>query len=125
MFYTRGSSDDYDRFARVTGDPGWSWDNIQPYIRKVRALKMKPPFQVTDLEHVALKNERWTSPADQHNTKGQFDPSVHSSSGMTFVSLPGFSQEVDDMVIQTTEQLNHEFPFNLDMNSGNPLGLGE
>lgn len=36
MFYTRGSSDDYDRFAQVTGDPGWSWDGLQPYIRKVR-----------------------------------------------------------------------------------------
>ncbi|KAF9450824.1 GMC oxidoreductase [Macrolepiota fuliginosa MF-IS2] len=103
MFYTRGSSDDYNRFAQVTGDPGWSWDNIQSYIRK---------------------NERWTSPADQHDTSGQFDPSDHGFSGMTFVSLPGFSQEIDDMVIQTTKQLNHEFPFNLDMNSGKPLGLG-
>lgn len=29
------------------------------------------------------------------------------------------------MVMKTTEQLSHEFPFNLDMNSGKPLGLGE
>ncbi len=35
MFYTRGSSDDYNRFASVTGDPGWSWENILPYILKV------------------------------------------------------------------------------------------
>ncbi|KXN85629.1 Choline dehydrogenase, mitochondrial [Leucoagaricus sp. SymC.cos] len=103
MFYTRGSSDDYDRFAQITGDSGWSWNNIQPYIRK---------------------NERWTKPADQHDTDGQFDPSVHSTSGMTFVSLPGFPQEIDSMVISTTKQLNQEFPFNLDMNSGKPLGLG-
>ena len=32
MFYTRGSADDYDRFARVTGDEGWSWKNVQKYI---------------------------------------------------------------------------------------------
>lgn len=36
MFYTRGSSADFDRFANVTGDPGWSWNSLQPYIRKVR-----------------------------------------------------------------------------------------
>jgi choline dehydrogenase-like flavoprotein len=36
MAYTRGSSDDYDRFARVSGDPGWSWENVQKYIRMVR-----------------------------------------------------------------------------------------
>jgi choline dehydrogenase-like flavoprotein len=35
MFYTRGSSSDFDRFARVTGDPGWSWDQLQTYIKKV------------------------------------------------------------------------------------------
>ncbi|KAJ3575468.1 hypothetical protein NP233_g1085 [Leucocoprinus birnbaumii] len=103
MFYTRGSSDDYDRLARLSGDSGWSWNNIQTYIRR---------------------NERWTKPADQHNTNGQFDPSIHGFSGMTLVSLPGFAQEIDDMVIKTTKQLSQEFPFNLDMNSGKPLGLG-
>ncbi|TFK24011.1 hypothetical protein FA15DRAFT_438208 [Coprinopsis marcescibilis] len=25
MFYTRGASSDYDRWANVTGDDGWSW----------------------------------------------------------------------------------------------------
>jgi choline dehydrogenase-like flavoprotein len=35
MFYTRGSSSDYDRWATVTGDDGWSWKNLLPYILKV------------------------------------------------------------------------------------------
>lgn len=35
MFYTRGSFEDYDRYAKVTGDEGWSWRNLQKYIRKV------------------------------------------------------------------------------------------
>lgn len=38
MFYTRGSADDFDRFAEVSGDEGWSWDNIQPYLALVRVL---------------------------------------------------------------------------------------
>ncbi|GLB40421.1 putative aryl-alcohol oxidase [Lyophyllum shimeji] len=103
MFYTRGSSSDFDRFAAVTQDPGWSWNNIQPYIRK---------------------NERWTTPADHHNTQGQFDPSVHGFNGINAVSLSGFPQPTDPRVMQTTVQLSQEFPFNQDTNSGNPLGLG-
>jgi hypothetical protein len=54
MFYTRGSSDDYDRFAQITGDSGWSWNNLQHYIRKVNWLKYVF-FPESDLEHVALE----------------------------------------------------------------------
>ncbi|TFK36269.1 aryl-alcohol-oxidase from pleurotus Eryingii [Crucibulum laeve] len=103
MFYTRGSSSDFDRFARVTGDSGWSWGEMLPYI---------------------LKNEKWVPPADNHPTAGQFNPAFHSLTGMTSVSLPGFPQGTDGRVIQTTKDLKDEFPFNVDMNSGNPLGVG-
>ncbi|KAJ7449301.1 aryl-alcohol-oxidase from pleurotus Eryingii [Mycena latifolia] len=64
MAYTRGSADDYNRYAKVTGDPGWSWDRLLPYFFKAKH------------------------------------------------------------VIQTTKELPEEFPFNLDMNSGKPLGFG-
>lgn len=39
MFYTRGSQDDYNRYAQITGDNGWSWNNLQPYFRKVNDMK--------------------------------------------------------------------------------------
>lgn len=42
MFYTRGSSDEFDRMARVSGDDGWSWKRIFPYILKVAI----DPYQV-------------------------------------------------------------------------------
>lgn len=35
MVWTRGSKDDWDRFAKVTGDNGWSWDEMLPYMLKV------------------------------------------------------------------------------------------
>lgn len=35
MAYCRGSKDDWDRWASVTGDEGWSWESIQPYMLKV------------------------------------------------------------------------------------------
>ncbi len=38
MAYTRGSAEDFDRYAKVTGDWGWSWNEILPYFLKVMAV---------------------------------------------------------------------------------------
>ncbi|KAF7368950.1 Pyranose dehydrogenase 3 [Mycena venus] len=103
MFYTRGSADDFDRFASLTGDQGWSWDRLFPYF---------------------LKNERWVEPADMHDTQGQFNPLVHSTTGKVAVSLAGFDWPVSSRVLQATKELSDDFPFNLDTNSGSPLGVG-
>ncbi|KAF9559579.1 aryl-alcohol oxidase-like protein [Agrocybe pediades] len=103
MYYTRGSSDDFDRLARVSGDDGWSWKKILPYI---------------------LKTEKHLPPADGHNTTGQFNPAVHGFNGHLLTTLPGFPSDIDDRVTKTAEVLKDEFPFNLDMNSGTPLGVG-
>ncbi|KAF9258134.1 aryl-alcohol oxidase-like protein [Marasmius fiardii PR-910] len=103
MAYTRGSSEDYDRIANVTGDQGWSWENIQPFL---------------------LRNEVVTPPADHHNTTGQYNPAVHGHSGVNPDSLPGFSTPIDARVLRTTQELPKEFPFNLDYNSGFHLGIG-
>ncbi|KAK7052426.1 GMC oxidoreductase [Favolaschia claudopus] len=104
MVYTRGAMDDYDRFAAVTGDPGWSWNNLLPFF---------------------FKNEKWTPPVDHHDTRGQFNPSVHSSEGINSVSLSALTwPEFSHHVIQSTKELPNDWPFNVDMNSGKPLGLG-
>ncbi|KAJ4471474.1 pyranose dehydrogenase [Lentinula aciculospora] len=103
MFYTRGSADDYNRLASVTGDSEWSWKHVQKY------------FSL---------NERWTFPADHHNTTGQYDPSIHSLDGMNTVSLAGFPQSINKNIIRASSELGGTFQYNLDMNSGNPLGLG-
>ncbi|KAF5316281.1 hypothetical protein D9619_006817 [Psilocybe cf. subviscida] len=102
LVYTRGSKEDYDRYARLSGDPGWGWDRLLPYFKK---------------------NEALGPPADRHNTAGQFSPSVHGFNGINSVSLYGFPEPIDGRVIETTKQLA-EFPFNVDYNSGNHLGIG-
>ncbi|KAJ7243021.1 aryl-alcohol oxidase [Mycena rebaudengoi] len=105
LVYTRGAADDFDRYSTLTGDKGWSWDRIR--------------FLTT------FQNEKWTAPADLHNTRDQFDPSVHSTHGLTSVSLNGFAWPIfEQHVLQATRELPDEFPFNLDMNSGRPLGIG-
>ncbi|TDL28939.1 aryl-alcohol-oxidase from pleurotus Eryingii [Rickenella mellea] len=101
QLYTRGSSDDFDRFAKVTGDKGWSWNSLIPYIKK---------------------GERLVPPADHRDTTGQVDPAVHGN-GPLEVSLSGLLTGIDFRVINTTKELGHEFPFNLDHNSGNTIGI--
>ncbi|KAJ7220528.1 aryl-alcohol oxidase [Mycena pura] len=103
MVYTRGPSEDWDRMARVTGDSGWTWRSIQPYIRK---------------------NERFVPPADHHNTAGQFNPKVHGFDGVNSVTLSGWQYSSDPRVMEAITQTNGEFPFNEDMNSGFQLGFG-
>jgi choline dehydrogenase-like flavoprotein len=103
MLYTRASSDDYARYASTTGDEGWNWDNMQPYFHK---------------------HERWTEPNDHHNTTGQYDPAVHSTDGMTAVSLAGWPSIIDPLVVEAANELGGAYHFNLDMNSGDQLGIG-
>ncbi|KAJ6494400.1 alcohol oxidase [Mycena sanguinolenta] len=96
LVYTRGSVDDFNRWAKVTGDQGWSWNSLFPYFKK---------------------NEDFSS-----NVPGHYNPAVHGFSGITSVSLNSASP-IDSMVIAATTQLSG-YPFNLDMNSGSPLGIG-
>ncbi|KAF8955190.1 alcohol oxidase [Flammula alnicola] len=106
MVYTRGTFEDYNRYAAVTNDPTWSWNSVQEFF---------------------AQNERFTFSADHHNLSGQYDPRFHhfnSFSGINAVSLAGSPSSFGPRVIETTAQLPNEFPFRLDMNSGEHLGVG-
>ncbi|KAI0799851.1 aryl-alcohol oxidase-like protein [Irpex lacteus] len=103
MTFTRGSRDDWDRWANVTGDKGWSWESIFPYAKK--------------LEH-------FVSPQDGRNISDEVDISVHGLNGPVHASVPAFHVSTDGRVLNATQQLADEFPFNRDMNSGDPIGIG-
>lgn len=74
---------------------------------------------------LTAQSENWTQPADGRPISGEFDPSAHSTTGVTPVSLPGFPTPIDDRILQVSHDLSDEFPFNEDANSGTPLGLGK
>ena len=63
-------------------------------------------------------------PADHHNTTGEFLPSAHGFSGPLLTSLPNFPTPIDQRVLDATTQVSG-FPFNIDMNQGNEIGIGE
>ncbi|EEB91134.1 hypothetical protein MPER_10557, partial [Moniliophthora perniciosa FA553] len=102
LFYSRGTVDDFDRYANVTGDSGWSWEALQPYI---------------------YKNEKYVSPADGHDTLRTFDPSIHSLTGNDSVSLPGYPSPIDERVLAASDELGDELAVNLDHHTGYHLGL--
>ncbi|KAJ7749179.1 hypothetical protein B0H16DRAFT_1691951 [Mycena metata] len=52
---------------------------------------------------------KWTPPVDHHETLGQFDLTVHSTTG------------INNHVLVAAAQLPEDWPFSLNMNSGKPL----
>ncbi|KAF9003085.1 alcohol oxidase [Cyathus striatus] len=104
MVYTRGTKEDYDRYARLTGDDGWSWDSLQPYIKR---------------------NEKFfPTTADGFNATGRFNPTVHNYNGVAGTSVNAWPMDTDDLVLKVTEEAPEEFPFTLDYNSGIANGVG-
>ncbi|KAI0295097.1 hypothetical protein B0F90DRAFT_1811527 [Multifurca ochricompacta] len=101
MVWTRGPASDFDRLARVSGDSGWSWNALQQTLIGIENL---------------------VAPADGHDTTGEINPAIHGTNGPVKISVEQTLQ-IDSRIFQTTQQLP-EFPFNPDMNSGNPLGIG-
>ena len=120
MIYTRGSADDYDRIAAVSGDSGWSWEALLPFIRKVSVI-----YAFTMLVcPICPQAERLVPSADGHDTSGQIEPSMHGTSGPLGVSVQNWPVPSDQRVIRASKE-SPDFPYVVDFNAGKPLGLGE
>ncbi|KZV75707.1 GMC oxidoreductase [Peniophora sp. CONT] len=103
MVWDRGSRDDYDRWANVTGDDGWGWDKLEPYMRKAEGLH---------------------APQDGHDLSGQLNVSAHGTDGPLGITVGGYSLPTDARVINASKEIGGQFGFNLDMSTGNTIGTG-
>ncbi|KAJ6617535.1 aryl-alcohol-oxidase from pleurotus Eryingii [Mycena sp. CBHHK59/15] len=103
LAWTRGARDDFDRIARITEEPAWSWDAMFPYM---------------------LKTENFTQPVDHHNTSGEFNTSAHGNQGPLLTTLAGYPSHLDALILGSTTTNPSQFPFNLDMNAGDTIGIG-
>ncbi|THU96825.1 aryl-alcohol-oxidase from pleurotus Eryingii [Dendrothele bispora CBS 962.96] len=101
LVWNRGSNDVWDHWSNITKDERWSWNAIEPYY---------------------LKTNHMTTPADKHNTTGQFDPSAYGS-GPLDISLPGYPTELDGRVLNTSKSLGGRVKYTQDLNSGDLVGF--
>ena len=116
MVYTRGSNDDYDRWARLTSDEGWEWENVSQFYFKVTGQSSYGFLTLT-----RAQSSRIVPPADGHNTTSQFIPADHGD-GPIEISLPNFPNIINNPVIATAKA-STEFSFNVDLQSGNSTGI--
>lgn len=102
MAMARGSSDDYDEWARRTGDDRWRWQHVLPRMRRMEDFDPQVP---KDFEHLAAP-----------------DPSNHGNGGP--IKL-GFGTEMTPGVAKFVGACQ-EVGIDLcpDINSGNPVGVG-
>lgn len=102
MAMARGPADDYDEWARLTGDKGWKWQNVLPRMKTMEDFSPEPP---NGYHHLANPK------SDNHGTDGP-------------IKL-GFGREMTPGVTKFVEACQevgmHICP---DINSGNPVGVG-
>ncbi|MCJ1350462.1 MAG: hypothetical protein MMC33_000443 [Icmadophila ericetorum] len=98
--WTRGPSKDYDRWAVLVEDDAWKWENVSNRFKKIETYQ-QPPSEVT----------YYVSPAS----------TAHGSNGPVEVGFPSILeagvQEFLDIALASGR------PKNLDVNSGNPVGV--
>ncbi|THV01117.1 alcohol oxidase [Dendrothele bispora CBS 962.96] len=111
MIWTQGSEDLFNSYAEVTEDPGWSWDAIQPFWKRVSTL-------VPSTDNPSLP----PPPAD--------NPTLSNGDGPIQVNLPNFPTDIDFRVINGSKELEKagtgdgRFKFTGNMNGGDSIGFG-
>lgn len=100
--FTVGASHDYDTWAKLTEDEDYTWPHIQERFKKLVTFHRDLP---------AGTDPKYASPLAEN----------HGSSGPLHV---GYANEWEEDLLPTLDLLNQSgYPFNLDHNSGNPIGL--
>ncbi|RPD56268.1 aryl-alcohol-oxidase from pleurotus Eryingii [Lentinus tigrinus ALCF2SS1-7] len=102
MIYTRGSEDDWNRYANLTGDDGWNWDSALNYAKKL---------------------ENFTNSANVASANSKFVQTVHSTKGPVGVGLPQVTLPIDQLALNAQQELSSEFKYNQDLNSGDMTGM--
>ncbi|KAF5372911.1 hypothetical protein D9758_001766 [Tetrapyrgos nigripes] len=103
MAWTRGSSDLWNSYAKITNDVGWSWDSIQSYWKKISTLVPPTSNDAITPDQIPLSN----------------------SNGPVLVNLPNYDIPPRQQVFDAANTAQDpRFRFTRDVNSGDSLGFG-
>jgi len=104
MFYMRGSVEEWNRLAKITGDDGWSWKSILP---------------------LARQSEQFVLPTEGRDISKDYDPGAHGYSGPIRSSLANSAAPMYQKIMQAAHETDDpRFRYNKDINAGYPLGVG-
>lgn len=100
--FTRGARDDYDEWARIVGDNGFSWEAMISRFKR-------------------LENFHGDLPAGMDSKYAAPNPNDHGSSGPLHVGYAAEWERDLPAMLDLFEEAG--FPLNPDHNSGNPIGM--
>ncbi|KAI1097284.1 putative GMC oxidoreductase [Jackrogersella minutella] len=99
--YTVGARDDYDEWARITGDNAFDWEHMQTRLKNLESFKGETPPGL----------DKYASPR----------PTDHGTSGPLKV---GYANEWEEDIPEMLDCFHQAgYPLNPDHNSGNPIGI--
>ena len=115
MIYMRGQARDYDRWAQLTGDDAWSWDNALPYFKL-----HEDHYKGAD----ALHGARGTLPALLQDEDDAYQRLLrhHQAGGEWRVEKQRLRWDILDAFSQAANQAG--IPATADFNRGDNEGVG-
>ena len=115
MIYMRGQTRDYDRWAQLTGDDAWSWDNALPYFKL-----HEDHYKGAD----ALHGARGTLPALLQDEDNAYQRLLrhHQAGGEWRVEKQRLRWDILDAFSQAANQAG--IPATADFNRGDNEGVG-
>lgn len=119
MAYTRGSIDDWNKWAEIVEDDALKWDNMMSFMLKV----CSSAAQVICCSFTcSLQTEKLVK-----NATGQdhIDPSLYGHDGKISLTSEYIDHPLNDMYLEVTKELPTEYPYLRDMNDGRPVGICE
>ncbi|KAF2817124.1 alcohol oxidase [Mytilinidion resinicola] len=100
--YLYGSKEDYNRWAELVGDDSWRWEETKERFKRIENYDTS----------TAHKYSKYADPrAEDHGQEGTVD-----------ISIPVDLEKGSEAYLDALLNLGH--PLNLDLNSGNPIGVG-
>lgn len=80
MLYSRGHHEDFDRWSRF-GNPGWSYEEILPYFKKVEN------FQIPEM----------------------FDPTYHGTDGYLSITYAPYHTKIASSLVQAGQEMGYKY----------------
>ncbi|KAI9649804.1 hypothetical protein NHQ30_002385 [Ciborinia camelliae] len=119
MCWTRGGSADYDAWVAL-GNPGWGWDDLLPYFKRVRTHSILCSVLANRLFNQTEKYTNDVDAAFAHELYVHPNASTHGTTGYIDVSYPKYFYEQSGLFLKALRELG--IPTLLDPNNGKTAG---